>query len=54
MNSKLVFLIMLLVTGCGVKGDPTAPNTSPLPSLLENYPEVKTDKSIDEFAKRRR
>jgi hypothetical protein len=45
---------VLALAGCGVKGDPTPPGGAPLPSLLENYPDVETQKPLNEFEKRRR
>jgi len=35
------------MAGCGVKGDPTPPVGSPVPSILENYPEVSPDKKLN-------
>lgn len=53
LNSKLtLFLLMMIVVGCGVKGDPKVPDNTPLPSLLENYPDIKVEKPLNETKKR--
>jgi predicted small lipoprotein YifL len=43
-----------LLTACGVKGDPVIPKTNNTPSLLENYPDIQTEKSLDDAKKARR
>ncbi len=49
MNSKLLFLtLIILCSACGVKGDPKAPESARLPSILEDYSDVKTDKKLEE------
>lgn len=53
LNFKLI-LFLIVLCGCGVKGNPVAPKSSKLPSLLENYPDTKIDKPLDEFKKQRR
>ncbi len=45
-------LLLLLVSSCGVKGDPSTPRDPAFPSLLENYPDIETDKKLDETKKR--
>jgi hypothetical protein len=52
LNFKLFFLFFLL-SGCGVKGDPVSPKSKPLPSLMDNYSDIETDKPIEEFKRRR-
>jgi hypothetical protein len=53
LNFKIVLLLILL-SGCGVKGDPTAPKSPSLPSLMGNYPDIETEKPLDEFSSRKR
>jgi hypothetical protein len=50
LNFKFICLL-ILITGCGVKGDPVAPRTPVTPSLLQNYPDIETDKPIDDVKK---
>jgi hypothetical protein len=40
--------------GCGIKGDPLSPKSPVTPSFIDNYPNIKLDKKIDEFKKIRR
>jgi hypothetical protein len=47
-------MLIFLVTACGVKGDPLIPKSNKIPSLLENYPDIETDKSLDDAKKARR
>lgn len=53
LNFKLI-LILLFITGCGVKGDPISPKSPALPSLMGNYPDIETEKPLDEFSSRKR
>lgn len=46
-------MLLILVAGCGVKGDPVSPKSPKLPSLMENYPDIETESPVDEFKKRR-
>ncbi|WPU65336.1 hypothetical protein [Peredibacter starrii] len=39
---------MLVLTGCGVKGDPTSPKDERLPSLMDNYPDINLQQPINE------
>jgi hypothetical protein len=49
LNSKFYQLIILLfLSSCGVKGFPVAPESQKLPSVLDNYPDVKLEKPLDE------
>jgi hypothetical protein len=43
---------LLLVCACGVKGDPGIPKEPAFPSVLENYPDIDTDKKLDETKRR--
>jgi len=51
LNFKILILLFL-VTSCGVKGDPVAPRSKPMPSFLDNYPDIETEKPVEEFRKR--
>ncbi|HXH75298.1 MAG TPA: hypothetical protein VNJ08_10055 [Bacteriovoracaceae bacterium] len=46
MNSKITLLLLLLISACGVKGDPSSPKNVVVPSLIENYPDVKTNQPL--------
>jgi hypothetical protein len=35
-----------------VKGDPVVPKNPAFPSLLENYPQIETDKKLEETKRR--
>ena len=35
------FLFFILLLGCGVKGNPSSPASPELPSLIEDYPDIK-------------
>jgi hypothetical protein len=39
--------------GCGVKGDPKAPQTANLPSVLDDYPDIQTEQPLNDFKKSR-
>jgi hypothetical protein len=39
--------------GCGVKGDPAPPKDPGMPSLMENYPDIKTNEDVDDVKKTR-
>jgi hypothetical protein len=45
-------LALCFLTSCGVKGDPTFPKNKTLPSLLENYPDIKTEAPLNETKKK--
>jgi hypothetical protein len=47
LNFNYIFLFFLLF-GCGVKGDPIAPQNQTLPSVLENYPDISPDKPLND------
>jgi predicted small lipoprotein YifL len=53
LNFKLILLVFL-VSACGVKGDPAIPKSNKIPSLLDNYPDIQTDKSLDDAKKAHR
>lgn len=53
LNFKIL-LLLILISGCGVKGDPVSPKSPSLPSLMDNYPDIETEKPLDEFSKRKR
>lgn len=38
----------MLVSACGVKGDPTSPKSPATASLMQNYPDIETDKPVDD------
>ncbi|MFL5783701.1 MAG: lipoprotein [Bacteriovoracaceae bacterium] len=54
MNSKILFFlfVLFLISACGVKGDPLVPKEPAFPSLMNNYPDIETDKKLDETRKR--
>jgi len=43
-----ILLLLILVSACGVKGDPTSPKTPATASLMQNYPDIDTDKPVDD------
>jgi hypothetical protein len=43
-----LYIFLILLSSCGVKGDPSAPKGSSLPSVLENYPDIKTQQPLDD------
>ncbi len=43
-----MFFGLIVLTACGVKGDPVAPKNEPTPSILENYPDIKVNAPLDE------
>ena len=45
MNFKILSLLFL-VSSCGVKGNPVAPDDANVPSVLENYPDVQLDQPL--------
>lgn len=51
LNFKLLVLLFL-ATACGVKGDPIAPITKPMPSFLDNYPDIETEQQLNEYKNR--
>jgi hypothetical protein len=50
----MFLFILIFAVGCGVKGDPIIPHSDSPPSLLENYPDIETDKTLDDAKKARR
>lgn len=51
MNFKILFLL-LIVSACGVKGNPTPPKGATTPSVLDNYPDIQVDTSLKETKKK--
>ncbi|MES2528315.1 MAG: lipoprotein [Bdellovibrionota bacterium] len=51
MNFKII-LVLIFLSACGVKGDPVTPKEPAFPSLLQNYPDIETDKKLEETKKR--
>jgi hypothetical protein len=49
-----MFILISLLWGCGVKGDPASPKTEKFPSLIDNYPDLNLDNSFDETKKMKR
>jgi hypothetical protein len=49
-----IFILFSLLWGCGVKGDPASPKTEKLPSLMDNYQDIKIDNTFDETKKMKR
>jgi hypothetical protein len=49
-----MFILIYLLLGCGVKGDPASPKTEKLPSLMDNYQDIQLDNSFDEAKKMKR
>jgi len=47
-----IFLLLFILSGCGVKSDPVSPTAKPMPSFLENYPDIETEQPLQEFKKR--
>jgi hypothetical protein len=47
LNFKFIILVFLL-SACGIKGDPTSPKDQNLPSVLDNYPGIKTQQPLDD------
>lgn len=46
-----MLLALMILLGCGVKGDPVPPENSTLPSLLNNYPDIKVEESLKDQEK---
>jgi len=47
-------LFLLIVASCGVKGNPVAPASQKLPSVLENYPDIQVDQPLKDSAIKRK
>lgn len=47
-----IILVLIFLSACGVKGDPVAPKTPRVPSLLQNYPDVEVESSLQEQKRR--
>lgn len=53
LNSKLFLILFLFgLLSCGVKNDPVIPKNTPLPSVLNNYPDIEVEKPLNESKKR--
>jgi predicted small lipoprotein YifL len=52
LNFNIFLLILFVLAGCGVKGDPTFPKDATLPSILEDYPDIKTETPLNETKKK--
>ena len=50
LNFNLFFLLIFL-TACGVKGNPSPPNIPITASLMQNYPDIETDTPVDDVKK---
>jgi len=46
-----MLFFLLGIFGCGVKGDPVPPESSSLPSLLNNYPDIKVEEALKDQEK---
>lgn len=52
LNFKLSLLIfLLLISACGVKGDPSTPQGAVVPSLIENYPDIHIETPLGDNRK---
>ncbi len=51
MNFKLI-LVCLMLSGCGVKGDPTGPQGAKIPSVLDNYEEISLEQPLNDAKKK--
>jgi hypothetical protein len=45
-------VLLILISSCGVKGNPVPPTGSNLPSILENYPDIQVDSPLKENKKK--
>jgi hypothetical protein len=44
-----LLILFVLISGCGVKGDPSVKNSEPRPSILKNYPEIKINEKDEKL-----
>jgi hypothetical protein len=53
LNFKIL-LGLFILSSCGVKGNPVAPTSHKLPSVLENYPDIEVDQPLKDSAIKRK
>jgi len=53
LNFKIL-IVMFIAASCGVKGNPVAPKSQKLPSVLENYPDIEVDQPLKDSAIKRK
>jgi len=51
LNFKILSLLILLC-GCGVKGDPSIPREASVPSVLHNYEDIEINAPLEEAKQR--
>jgi len=42
------FILLILISSCGLKGNPSPPQGTNLPSVLEKYEDIKFQEELDE------
>lgn|GEM_PF-2248442 len=53
LNFKIL-IVLFIAASCGVKGNPVAPKSQKLPSVLENYPDIEVDQPLKDSSIKRK